>query len=54
MLRQEWCSDMSKPVSNVEIEDVLSSIRRLVSNSDRVERVEHECKGCQALRTSWF
>ena len=29
---------MSKPVTNVEIEDVLSSIRRLVSSSDRVER----------------
>ena len=33
---------MSKPVTNVEIEDVLSSIRRLVSSSDRVERVEQE------------
>lgn len=31
---------MSKPVTNVEIEDVLSSIRRLVSTSDRVERGE--------------
>lgn len=29
---------MSKPVTNVEIEDVLSSIRRLVSTSDRAER----------------
>ena len=26
---------MSDPVTNVEIEDVLSSIRRLVSNGDR-------------------
>ncbi|MEO3415447.1 hypothetical protein AAFO92_12390 [Roseovarius sp. CAU 1744] len=33
---------MSKPVTNVEIEDVLSSIRRLVSTSDRVERGEVE------------
>ena len=31
---------MSKPVTNVEIEDVLSSIRRLVSSSDRAERPE--------------
>ncbi len=29
---------MSKPVTNVEIEDVLSSIRRLVSSSDKTER----------------
>lgn len=42
MRRQEWYSDMSKPVTNVEIEDVLSSIRRLVSTSDRVERSEAE------------
>ena len=33
---------MSKPVTNVEIEDVLSSIRRLVTSSDRVERPEPE------------
>lgn len=33
---------MSKPVTNVEIEDVLSSIRRLVSSSDRAERPEDE------------
>ena len=33
---------MSKPVTNVEIEDVLSSIRRLVTNSDRSERSDEE------------
>lgn len=35
---------MSKPVPNVEIEDVLSSIRRLVSTSDRVERAAPEAE----------
>ena len=35
---------MSKPVTNVEIEDVLSSIRRLVSTSDRAERGEGEAQ----------
>lgn len=36
-LRQEWLAVMSDPVTNVEIEDVLSSIRRLVSADDRTE-----------------
>ncbi|WP_306116466.1 MULTISPECIES: hypothetical protein [unclassified Roseovarius] len=35
---------MSKPVTNVEIEDVLSSIRRLVSTSDQAERGEGEAQ----------
>ena len=33
---------MSEPVSNVEIEDVLSSIRRLVSAGEKAEQPEKE------------
>ena len=34
-LRKEWETDMSEPVTNAEVEDVLSSIRRLVSEDKR-------------------
>jgi cell pole-organizing protein PopZ len=38
-MSREWTSDMSDPVTNVEIEDVLSSIRRLVSDDTHIRPV---------------